>query len=137
MMSRMQYLQVSSCSRWQHRGIQGNIRSTSILTERRHKIRRDICTSDVVHFHYIHTYRYEMGDTLANIKITLLNDVVKEEVYVEKPLGVETHDRQTHVCKLKKTLYELRRHPWDNTYMRSLMKILTFAIRLKMKLYRG
>ena len=46
-----------------------------------------------------------MGDTLANIKITLLNDVVKEEVYVEKPLGVETHDRQTHVCKLKKALY--------------------------------
>ena len=23
----------------------------------------------------------------------------------------------------------LRKHPWDNTYMRSLMKILTFAIR--------
>ena len=30
-------------------------------------------------------------------------------------LGVETH-----VCKLKKALYELIRHPWDNTYMRSL-----------------
>ena len=37
-----------------------------------------------------------------------------------KPLDVKTHDRQTHVCKLKKDLYELRRHPWDNTYMRSL-----------------
>ena len=61
-----------------------------------------------------------MGDTLADIKITLLNDVVKEEVYVEQPLGVETHDRQTHVCKLKKTLYKLRRHQWDNTYMRRL-----------------
>ena len=49
-------------------------------------------------------------------------DVVKEEVYVEQPLGVETHDRQTHVCKLKKALYELRRHPWKNksSYMRSL-----------------
>ena len=35
-------------------------------------------------------------------------------------LGVEAHDRKTHVCKLKKTLYELIRHPWDNTYMRSL-----------------
>ena len=49
---------------------------------------------------------YEMGVTSADIKITLLNDVVKEEVYVEQPLGVETHDRQTHVCKLKKALYE-------------------------------
>ena len=27
-------------------------------------------------------------------------------------------------------MYELRRHPWDNTYRRSLMKILTFATRL-------
>ena len=36
------------------------------------------------------------------------------------PLGVETHDRQIHVCKLKKALYELRRNAWDKTYMRSL-----------------
>ena len=61
-----------------------------------------------------------MGDTSADIKITFLNDVVKEKVYVDKPLGIETHDKQTHVCKLKKALYELKRHPWDNTYMRSL-----------------
>ena len=36
---------------------------------------------------------------------------VTNQVYVEKPLGVETHEKQTHVCKLKKALYELRRHP--------------------------
>ena len=28
--------------------------------------------------------------------------------------------RHTRVCKLKKTFYKIRRHPWDNTYMRSL-----------------
>ena len=61
-----------------------------------------------------------MGDTPADIKTTFLNGVVKEGVYVEQPLGVETHDRQTHVCKLKKALYKLRRNPWDNTYMKSL-----------------
>ena len=57
-----------------------------------------------------------------DVKTTFLNGVVEEEVYVEQPLGVETHDRQTHVCKLKKALYEFRRHPWDSTYsyMRSL-----------------
>ena len=32
-----------------------------------------------------------MGDTSGDIKITFLNDVVKEEVYVEQPLGVETN----------------------------------------------
>ena len=42
--------------------------------------------------------------------------LVTSQVYVEQPLGVETHDRKTHVCKLKKALYELRRHPWDRTY---------------------
>ena len=57
---------------------------------------------------------YEMGDTLADINITLFNYVVKEEVYIEKPMGVETHDKHTHVFKFKKALYDLRRHPWDN-----------------------
>ena len=37
-----------------------------------------------------------------------------------QPVGVETHDRKTHVCKLKKSLYELKRHPQDHTYMRIL-----------------
>ena len=61
-----------------------------------------------------------MGDTSTDIKITLLSDVVKEEVYIERPLGGEPHDRQTHVCKLEKALYDIRRHPWNNTYMKSL-----------------
>ena len=79
-----------------------------LLTERGHRLRRDICTSDVVHFHYIHMYMYEMGDTSAKINITFLNGVVKEEVYIEHPLRFEIHDKQTHVCKLKKTLYRLK-----------------------------
>ena len=49
----------------------------------------------------------------------------------------DTHDMKNHVCKLKKALYKMKRHPWDNTYMRSLMKILTFYTRLNMKAYRG
>ena len=54
-----------------------------------------------------------------DVKKTFFNGVVEEEVYVEQPLGLETRDRQTHVCKLKKALYELRRHTWDNTDTRS------------------
>ena len=57
-----------------------------------------------------------------DMNTTFLNGVIKEKVYVEQSLGVETHDRHNHVCKLKKALYKLRRHPWDSThsYMRRL-----------------
>ena len=56
-----------------------------------------------------------------DIKTPFLNGVFKEEVYIEKSLGVKKHDRKTHVWKLNKALYELRMHPWEITYsMRSL-----------------
>ena len=32
--------------------------------------------------------------------------------------GIEYEE--TFASKLKKALYDLRRHPWDNTYIRSL-----------------
>ena len=37
-----------------------------------------------------------------------------------QPLEVKKHEKKTHVWKLKKALYDLRRHPWDNIYMRIL-----------------
>ena len=46
-----------------------------------------------------------------DVKIAFLNAVVEEEVYVEQPLGFETHDRETHVCKLKKSMYGLKQAP--------------------------
>ena len=36
-----------------------------------------------------------------DVKTAFLNCVVEEEVYVEQPLGFETHDRESHVCILK------------------------------------
>ena len=46
-----------------------------------------------------------------DVKTTLLNCVVEEEVYVGKPLGFETHARESHVCRLKKALYCLKQAP--------------------------
>ena len=46
-----------------------------------------------------------------DVKTNFLNGLVEEEVYVEQPLGFETHDIETHVCKLKKALYGLKQAP--------------------------
>ena len=43
-----------------------------------------------------------------DVKTAFLNGVVEEEVYVEEPLNFETHDREYHVCRLKKYLYSLK-----------------------------
>ena len=43
-----------------------------------------------------------------DVKTAFLNGVVEEKVYVEHPLGFETHDRDSHVCRLKKSLYGLK-----------------------------
>ena len=46
-----------------------------------------------------------------DVKTAFLNGAVEEEVYVEQLLGFETHDRETHVCILKKSLYGLKQAP--------------------------
>jgi hypothetical protein len=46
-----------------------------------------------------------------DVKTTFLNGVIQEEVYIEQPRGFEVHGRQSHVCKLNKTLYELKQAP--------------------------
>lgn len=48
-------------------------------------------------------------------KTTLLNGVIEEEVYIEKPRRFETHERHTHLCRLKKAIYGSSRLPRHDT----------------------
>eukprot|EP00253_Pinus_taeda_P012079 PITA_12079 len=43
-----------------------------------------------------------------DVKTTFLNELIEEEVCIEQPYGFETHERHTHVCRLKKYLYGLK-----------------------------
>ena len=46
-----------------------------------------------------------------DVKTTFLNGVIEEEVYIEQLEGFETHEQETHVCRLKKALYGLKQDP--------------------------
>ena len=46
-----------------------------------------------------------------DVKTTFLNGKIKEEVYIEKPEGFDTFDRESHVYQLKRALYGLKQAP--------------------------
>jgi hypothetical protein len=48
-----------------------------------------------------------------DVKTTFLNGVIKEEVYIEQPQGFEVEDMKSHVSRLKKALYGLKKAPRD------------------------
>ena len=46
-----------------------------------------------------------------DVKSAFLNGLLKEEVYIEQPNGVQISEDETQVCKLKKALYGLKQAP--------------------------
>ena len=46
-----------------------------------------------------------------DVKTTLLNDMIEEDVYIEYPEGFETFNKESHVCRLKRALYGLKQAP--------------------------
>jgi len=46
-----------------------------------------------------------------DVKTTLLKGFIEEEVYIEKPKGLETFYQETHVCILKRAIYGLKQSP--------------------------
>jgi hypothetical protein len=43
-----------------------------------------------------------------DVKTTFLNGIIEEEVYVEHPQRFEVSGKESHVCKLKKSMYGLK-----------------------------
>jgi len=46
-----------------------------------------------------------------DLKTTLLNDMIEEEVYIEQHEGFETFNRELHICRLKRALYGMKQVP--------------------------
>ena len=46
-----------------------------------------------------------------DVKETFLNGMIEEEVYIEKPEGFETFNRESQLCILKRELYGLKQAP--------------------------
>lgn len=44
----------------------------------------------------------------VDVKTAFLNDLIEKEIYIKQPEGFETHNREMHVCRLKRALYGLK-----------------------------
>ncbi|GJU38482.1 retrovirus-related pol polyprotein from transposon TNT 1-94 [Tanacetum coccineum] len=66
---------------------------------------------------------FEESFALMNVKTAFLNGELKEEVYVSQPEGFVDPDHPTHVYRLKKALYGLKKatRVWYNTLSRFLL----------------
>jgi hypothetical protein len=57
------------------------------------------------------------------VKTILLNRVIEEEAYIEKPQSFEVHQKETHVCRWKKTLFGFKQLAAEPLmYSRSVVK---------------
>jgi hypothetical protein len=46
-----------------------------------------------------------------DVKTTFLNGDIEEEIYIEQPYGFVIHEKESHVCRLKKAFYGLKQAP--------------------------
>ena len=60
-----------------------------------------------------------------DVNMIFLNRIIEEEFYIEQPQGFEINGQKTHVCRLKKALYGLKKTPrawygWIDGFLMSL-----------------
>jgi hypothetical protein len=60
-----------------------------------------------------------------DVETTFLNGVIEEEVYIEQPQGFEVDDMKTHIWKMNKALYRLKKDHryWYGRIHLSLMSL--------------
>jgi hypothetical protein len=46
-----------------------------------------------------------------DMKTIFLNGKIEDEVYIEQPDGFVIHEKESHVCRLNKTMYGLKNAP--------------------------
>jgi hypothetical protein len=46
-----------------------------------------------------------------DVKTTFLNGDIEEEIYIKKSNGFVTHEKESHVYRLKKSIYGLKQTP--------------------------
>ena len=46
-----------------------------------------------------------------DVNTSFLNGLIEEEVHIEKPKGFNVENREMHVCRLYRALYELKQAP--------------------------
>ncbi|GJR22106.1 retrovirus-related pol polyprotein from transposon TNT 1-94 [Tanacetum coccineum] len=78
---------------------------------------------DVIRIFLAYAARMNMVVYQMDVKMTFLNGIVREEVYVSQPNGFVDQDNPNHVYKLKKALYGLKQAPrmWYNLLSKFLL----------------
>ena len=46
-----------------------------------------------------------------DVKTTFINGEIEEEVYIKQPDGFVIHEKESHLCRLRKALYGLEQPP--------------------------
>jgi hypothetical protein len=72
-----------------------------------------------------------------DVKITFMNVLKEEEVYINQLRGFEVHGINTHVCRLKKALYGLKQAPcaWYSRIDKKLLKLHFTNIAIDLNIY--
>jgi hypothetical protein len=64
-----------------------------------------------IHISLAYTTHHDLKLYQMDVKSAFLNGPIKEEVYVEQPLGFKDEDYTNHVYKFHKALYGLKQAP--------------------------
>ena len=73
-----------------------------------HKIFSTILEKDSIRIIMALIAYFDLELYQMDVKIVFLNGDLKEDVYIEQPEGFLVHENKRRVCKLKKSIYDLK-----------------------------